>query len=202
VAHPRQADTGRMSSPWHRAARGDRCGATLTLYGPLRRSLAAAAGAGGVAPVCGCTLVDGHPDPHQGTVNGHGAQRYWLRWDDTGVRIGAGSAGPPYPGQRGERPGSSRHAAATAAIRMASAATPSAPSPRVRPDRAAAGRHAESPESRSQVEALWAIAAALQRLAEVIAAGHDASGPGLGGHRRSHDPHRPATEDEGGGPGP
>jgi hypothetical protein len=134
-----------------------RCGASITLTGPLRRSLAAECG-GEVASMWRCELQRGHGGAHQIGVCPDRGERGWLRWDAWGFRLGR--AGPWYP-QRRDRPAPGRHRAADATHRAAAGMPVGA-------DVAAGASRRPSSERRPQPEALWAIAASVQRLADVI----------------------------------
>jgi hypothetical protein len=148
MQHPRQG------APRHGSGRGqssiDRCSATVTLPGTLYRSLAAAANTSEVAPVLGCALQRGHRGKHQGRACSGLGEHCWLRWDEWGFRLGRAQPRNPAP----------RHAPTRARHRVSDAACP--------PAAAQPAAVPQPPESRSQLDALWAIAAALTRLAEVV----------------------------------
>jgi hypothetical protein len=148
----------------------DRCGATVTLHDPLRRSFGTWLGGKQVAPVHSCVLQGGHHGEHLAAADPDGGQ-CWFRWDDSGVRLAG--AGPPLK-QGGGIAGSPRHARCSARSNGASAsASTTIPTaqPQIRGLHAAdASAPDGSPESRSPTEALWALATALGRLADVIAA--------------------------------
>jgi hypothetical protein len=148
MQHPRQG------APRHGSGRGqssiDRCSATVTLPGTLYRSLAAAANTSEVAPVLGCALQRGHRGRHQGRACSGPGEHCWLRWDEWGFRLGRAQPRNPAP----------RHAPTRARHRVSDAACP--------PAAAQPAAVPQPPESRSQLDALWAIAAALTRLAEVV----------------------------------
>jgi hypothetical protein len=136
---------------------GDRCYATVLLDEELRQSLAGLDPAHEVAWVHGCGLEHGHRGDHHALAYRAGPLSYWLQWDERSrPRISttdrpdsrAREASP-----RGEPSGQPQHA--------------ERPNPATHSSTAAA----EPPGSRksgSQAEALWAIAVALERLADVI----------------------------------
>lgn len=125
----------------------------------LWRSLAALGADHQVAWVHGCTLEHGHDGDHRALAYRGGGQDYWVRWDEKRrPRLDtAGDTAPPQPRQATPPP-----------ITPASAPEP------------------DPPHSASRADALWAIAAALERLADVIAAAFNA-------------PDRPGRHSGGGG---
>ncbi len=149
----------------------DRCRATVTLDEPLRRSLASWSGRTALAHVHGCVLRGGHHGKHRAMANPED-ERCWFRWDDTGFRLGIADAShrAPWGGQHQ----SPRHAdfAARSSHAGSAAGTTNLTTPPPRRGRHAADANApyRAPQPRSPTEALWAIAAALQRLADFIAA--------------------------------
>jgi hypothetical protein len=143
-----------------------RCCATVTLHDPLRRSFSSRMGGREVASVQSCTLEEGHRGEHLAAADGGG--QGWFRWDESGFRVGAkvpegrGAGKPPAsPWLAGPAVKSSG-----AGSEGSSTANPTTP-PK-------SGRHAYdaavSSGLRSPVEALWALAAAIARLADVIVA--------------------------------
>jgi hypothetical protein len=144
----------------------DPCYATVLLDEGLWRSLSAVDGAQTVTWVYGCALEHGHRGDHQAVVYHIGGQSYLTQWDESG-RPRITTAEQPYapgpePGPRGEPP---EHRGRT---------TP----PTTAADSVAdiTAKPPGSPKTGSQAEALWAIAAALERLADVIAATLNSAG--------------------------
>lgn len=138
---------------------GDRCGVSVTLPGPLRRSLAAAAGrgavAGRVAVSCGAVTA-ASIRPGSATTSESWAGCGGMIW-------GFASVAPAPPTLRivtGH--GGGRHRAAEPGYPPA-AATP------VGPEVVAGDSRHASPPRTTEREALWAIAA-VQRLVDVITA--------------------------------
>ncbi|MCV7231547.1 hypothetical protein [Mycobacterium branderi] len=128
----------------------DRCFASVMLDEELWRSLAAIGADHQVAWVHGCALEHGHGGEHRALAYRDGGQDYWVQWDE----------------KRKPR------------LDTAVDATPPAPQPAPPPtltSPASASAQPDSPTSVSQTDALWAIAAALERLADVIAAAFDPS---------------------------
>jgi hypothetical protein len=154
-----------------RAMDADRCRATVTLDEPLRRSLGSWSGETGLAHVHSCVLQGSHHGQHRAMANPDD-RRGWFRWDDLGFRLGVADASRR--AQRGDQERSPRHAGSAARSSGAgsAAATTNLTTPRPRRGRHAADANApyRSPEPRSPTGALWAIATALERLADVIAA--------------------------------
>lgn len=144
---------------------GDRCYATVLLDEEVRRSLIALIGEDDVAWVQGCVLENGHRGDHLAQPQGARAPNCWVQWHDggqahirtTGRDIGSAVEPPDW-----EAP-------------APSAFTASYPT-------AAAAPQPEPATSGSQAEALWAIAAALQHLADVIAAALGAGDDDTGRH--------------------
>lgn len=167
--HPPPAERGITDR--RRAERGARCPATLMLHGSLRRSLVLAAGQQRVPLVCDCKLDHGHPGAHLGLAYDTGTQRGWFRWDDWGFRLGHGAARDrrrvAHQSQPRQGPGSV-------------AAGPSQPMRaafRAPYDTSEAAEGHRSPESTTLTPAMWALVAALTRLADVIAAEHNTARP-------------------------
>ena len=135
----------------------------------LWNSLAAV---GGQHPawVQGCTLEHGHDGDHRAPPYRAGRHAHWVQWDDRKKpRLATAVWAPP---RRNARP----PAQPRDQRRQAAAPTtqdPASPSERPNP-------------SRSQADALWAIAEAIQRLADVIGAALNSTNDGGGRHRRDH----------------
>jgi hypothetical protein len=144
---------------------GDRCYATVLLEEEVRRSLIALIGEGDVAWVHGCVLENGHRGDHLAQPQGARALNCWVRWHDGG-QAHISTAGRDI-GSAVEPPNSE--------ARALSAITASYPT-------AAAAPQPQPATSGSQAEALWAIAAALQHLADVIAAALGAGDDDAGRH--------------------
>ncbi|BBU22629.1 Uncharacterised protein [Mycobacterium xenopi] len=152
----------------------ERCFATVMLDEDLWRSLVAIGADHRVAWVHGCMLERGHRGDHQALVCRAGVQDYWVQWD---------ASRKPHLNAVVDLPAPRREAhPATDAPRL--------PREEAGPGiadtfRASASGPLDSRESGSRDNALWAIASALQRLADVIAAAFDASeDPGRHGRRR------------------
>jgi hypothetical protein len=144
---------------------GDRCYATVLLDEEVRRSLIALIGEDEIAWVHGCILENGHRGDHLAQPHGARALNCRVQWHDGGqAHIGTtegdiGSAvKPPDWEARAQSPTTASYPTA-----------PAAPAP-------------EPATSGSQAEALWAIAAALQHLADVIAAALGAADDDTGRH--------------------
>jgi len=130
------------------------CFGSVLLDNELWQSLSAMNG-GSVPWVHSCVLDHGHDGDHGAPAHhGDGEPQHWLRWPDTGpVRLDPVEPSPP-----------GRHSKPLSA--------PPNPTPRsTRTTDALAHPVGEdgSPTTGSQAEALWAIAAALERLADVVA---------------------------------
>jgi hypothetical protein len=172
VEYPRLVDARINHS--RRAARGATCPASVRLHEPLRRSLVAAAGGHEVPPRCRCTLSYDHVGAHQGLAYDTGRRRGWVRWDEWGLRLG-GHAEPRNQGPRLHRPEQGRDPGRAPVD--PTTPTSAAPLAAKRPHAGGAGHRRTTPEPSSLAQALRTVAAALERLAEVIAAEHNASGP-------------------------
>lgn len=122
----------------------DRCFASVMLDEDLWRSLAAIGADHQVAWVHGCALEHGHAGDHRALAYHGGGQDYWVLWDE----------------KRKPR------------LETAGDAPPPAPAPTIT-SAASASAQPNSSASVSQTDALWAIAAALERLADLIAAAFD-----------------------------
>jgi hypothetical protein len=172
VEYPHRVDAG--INHGRRASRGATCPASVILHEPLRRSLLVAAGGHRVPPACRCTLSYGHPGAHQGLAYDTGRRRGWFRWDEWGFRLGSHAEPPnqrPRPDRPEPGPGLGR------APVDPTTPTPAAPLAADRPYAGGADHPHATPEPSSLAQALRTVAAALERLAEVIAPEHDASGP-------------------------
>jgi hypothetical protein len=155
-----------------RDADSGQCDATVWLHGPLERSLTGAAGGLAVPPLHRCALKPGHPGRHHALADVHGARRYWFHWDDSGFRVGAATIFA-----RVERDSDSAEGTRQPPLSAESADTEPPTVPRRLPV------HARD-------EALWALAAAVDRLGAVIA---DATSPArlrsiFGGHQPRTEP--------------
>jgi hypothetical protein len=136
---------------------GDDCYGSVLLEDELWQSLTAMNGSN--APwVHGCVLTHGHDGDHGAPAQhlGSGSQQ-WLRWSDAGpARLEIIDPSPP--GRHSRPPGSS----------------PDRPTPRPTTRTTAGPAHrpgdVDLPPTGTPAEALWAIAAALERLADVVAA--------------------------------
>jgi hypothetical protein len=161
---------GRSTGIAVRAMNADRCRATVTLDEPLRRSLGSWSGGTELAQVHGCVLHGGHRGQHRAMANPDD-RRCWFRWDDSGFRLGLADAS--HRAQGGGQEPSPRHAgfAARSSDARSAAATTNLTASSPRRGRHAADSYApyRSPQPRSPTEASWAIATALERLADVIA---------------------------------
>jgi hypothetical protein len=135
---------------------GDRCFATVLLDAELWRSLAALDVAHDVAWVHGCVLEHGHRGDHHALAYRAGPITYWLRWDD-GRRPRISTTDWPDRHAReastGAPSGQPQHAERLTRAEHSSTGAAEPPGPK---------------NSGSQAEALWAIAAALEHLADVI----------------------------------
>jgi len=136
---------------------GDRCYATVLLDEELWLSLDARDLGHEVAWVHGCALEHGHRGDHRALAYRAGALSYWLQWDerrrpristtdrpDPLARTASPRGEPSVQPQDADRPTPAKHSSTVAA------------------------EPPGSTNSGSQAEALWAIAAALERLADVI----------------------------------
>jgi len=151
----------------------DQCRATVFLHEPLRQSLATWLGGKEVASMQRCALNRGHRGEHLGRPDAEGKASF--RWDECGFHLGSAQ------GQRGKlfasRPESASTARAAASTAMSTTTRPTG------------GRHhaggADPPDEsnrRSQIQALWALTAAVERLTDVVSAAGDRGVPnGRGG---------------------
>jgi hypothetical protein len=144
---------------------GDRCYATMLLDAELRRSLIALIGEDDLGWVHGCILENGHRDNHLAQPQGARALNCWVQWHDGG-QAHISTTGRD-TGATVEPPDSEAPAPSAITANHARAATAPQPQP---------------PTSGSQAEALWAIAAALQHLADVVAAALGAGNDDTGRH--------------------
>lgn len=128
----------------------------------LWRSLAAIGGDHQVAWVHGCALERGHGGDHRALAYRAGVQGYWVQWDESRK---------PRLDTVGDAP------------------QPRQPQPRQpAPPTTGPALPASASQSASRGDALWAIAAALERLADVIAAAFDSNeDPGRHGRGRGSD---------------
>jgi hypothetical protein len=123
------------------------------------RSLVAIAGEHQVAWVHGCMLEHGHGGDHRALAYRAGVQVYWVHWDEIRKpRLDAAVESAP-PGQN-----------ARPRIEPPDQPLQAAPPTIAHPFPASASEQPDSPKSVSRPDALWAIAAALERLADVIGA--------------------------------
>jgi hypothetical protein len=131
----------------------------------LWKSLAAIGGQHRAAWVHGCVLEHGHGGEHTALAYRSGVQVYWVQWGESrkprlNTAVEAAPPGrnarPRVEPPRVEPPDRPRQAPPPRTIAHA---VPTSPSEQL-----------DSPKSESQADALWAIAAALERLADVIAA--------------------------------
>ena len=157
-----------------------RCYATVLLDDEAWRSLAALDGERELAWVHGCALEHGHDGAHVSNTHRSGSLTYWIQWEDGGrPRIGTAARAPAadsHPAVDG-RPAT--HDNWRAPRKPVQAATRG-------PANGAARREPAATESGSQTAALWAIAAALERLADICSAIVEADNRGSrhgGGHR-------------------
>ena len=134
---------------------GGGCYGSLLLDNELRQSLTAMSGRD-VPWVHGCALDHGHDNDHGAPIFPvDGEPQQWLRWPDTGpARIERIELSPP---GRHSKPGRS----APGHPKPQSTAATGTPAHRPRD----VGR----PATGSQTDALWAIAAAIDRLADAVA---------------------------------
>ncbi|RDH77745.1 hypothetical protein DVS77_15400 [Mycolicibacterium moriokaense] len=133
---------------------GNGCYGSVLLDNELWQSLAALNGHD-VGWVQGCVLEDGHDGDHGAPAFiSDGQPQQWLRWRHTGpARIQQVDPAPP-----GRHSAEERQAPEVQAAEPIAAASPAANS-----------QASTSQASGSQDEALWAIAAAIDRLAKAIA---------------------------------
>jgi hypothetical protein len=131
------------------------CFGSVLLANELWQSLTAMNGRN-VPWVHSCALDSGHDEDHGAPVyQVDGEPQRWIRWPDTGpVRLDVVELSPP--GRH------SKSLSAAPSPAPASATTPAASPRPVAEDR--------SPTRGSEADALWAIAAALERLADTVAA--------------------------------
>jgi hypothetical protein len=136
---------------------GGGCFASVLLDEELWQSVTAMKGGDAVPWVHGCALDHGHHGDHAApATHVDGETQHWLRWPDAGpARLEHGEPSPPgrHSKPLGEPPN-----------RRPPRSTPNTGAP------AHSLAEASSPSTSSQAEALWAIAAAIERLAEVVAA--------------------------------
>lgn len=126
-----------------------------------------------MAWVHGCVLDHDHPGEHHAPAYHVGEQQYWLRWDDTGpARIEAADAAQAHGHVESSRPGQPRRQPAPppSTATYGTSTTPAQPS--------------ESTDATSEAEALWAIARAIERLADIVGGG----APGRHSRHNGSDP--------------
>jgi hypothetical protein len=174
VTHRTAGLPGDHRSPAGRDGDPGRCDATVWLHGPLERSLTGAAGGLPVPPLHRCALKPGHRGRHHALADAHGARRCWFHWDEGGFHIGAAIATT----SRDERDIHSARANRqrppwTIAVESDPPTIPCKVLPNPGHD-----------------EAIWALAAAVKRLGDVIA--EAAAAPNLrsafsGRHARTDD---------------
>jgi hypothetical protein len=157
---------------------GDRCYVTVLLDEEAWQSLAALSSEHDAAWVHRCVLERGHRGEHLAEPSGAGPLRCWVQWREGG-RARVSTTRPPLPpapdiASAVEQPGwePQPHRLTTASHSTTRAS-----------------ERLEAPTPESEAEALWAIAAALQHLADVIAAALSAANEDTGRHRRqaAHD---------------
>jgi hypothetical protein len=137
----------------------DRCFATVMLDEELWKSLVAIGGQHRAAWVHGCVLEHGHGGEHRALAYRAGVQVYWVQWGESRKpRLNTAVESAP-PGQNARPPVEPSDRPRQAPPPTIAPAFPASPSEQL-----------DSPKSMSQADALWAIAAALERLADVIAA--------------------------------
>jgi hypothetical protein len=136
--------------------KGGGCYGSVLLDNELWQSLTAMSGRD-VPWVHGCVLDHGHDGDHGAPAyDVDGEPRHWLRWPDTGpARLDRVELSPPGRHSKPLREPSRRPPPRSATATGAPAHRPA---------------DVGSPASGSQAEALWAIAAAIERLADVVAA--------------------------------
>lgn len=146
----------------------DRCFATVMLDEELWKSLASIGGQRRAAWVHGCMLEQGHGGDHRALAYRAGVQVYWVQWDERRKPRLSTAVGPTPPGLNArppvEPPDQLRQPQPQATARVCPASEPR-----------------DSRKSVSDTDALWAIAAALERLADLIAAAFNSS-EGRGRH--------------------
>ena len=169
MAHRTPGPGGARAGPLHPDSGADRCAAVVRLHGSLQRSLAAAGGRR-VGIWQHCVLRRDHEGAHLAAAYQHGAAPGWLGWDDSGFRVGGTSPLPSGP--RRMSPTRTNSAAARRDRRFAARSTRAAPgvAAGVRAGASDTSRPGSS-ERDDRTAALWAIAAAVNRLADMIAAG-------------------------------
>jgi hypothetical protein len=130
----------------------------------LWQSLAAIGADHQVAWVHGCILEHGHRGDHRALAYRAGAQHYWVQWGEARKpRLNRDVEATP-PGRQDRPP-----------IEPPTQPLQAAPPTITHASPPSASAQADSPNSLSRADALWAIAAALERLADVIAAAFDST---------------------------
>jgi len=141
------------------------CRATTFLHEPLRRSLATWLGGAEVGSMQRCALEEGHQSEHVGLPDAAGRGRF--RWDQYGFHIGS-TEGSDHG--EGRTPFRSRQDTDFAAMFVAPPGKSTTTRPKGGRHAADAHRSVDAPNTRSPTEALWALTAAVERLADLIAA--------------------------------
>jgi hypothetical protein len=157
VTYPTAGLPGDHRSPAARDADPGRCDATVWLPGPLERSLSGAAGERPVPPLHRCALKPGHRGQHHALADAHGARPCWFHWDEGGFRIGVAPTAK------------SHHERDVNSARVNRQRPPSADAVESDPPTVPCKVLA----NRGHDEAIWALAAAVKRLDDVIAGGGD-----------------------------
>jgi hypothetical protein len=153
MTHRTEGLPGDHRSPAAGNADPARCDATLWLHGPLERSLAGAVGGPPIPPLQRCALPPGHRGRHHALADAHGARRCWFHWDENGFRVGVATTPTP----RDER---HFHLAKASRQRPPSAEAVESDPPTI--------PCAVVPNP-TRDQAIWALAAAVKRLGDVIA---------------------------------
>lgn len=144
---------GDHQSPAGRDADPGRCGATVWLPGPLERSLAGAAGGLPVPPLQRCALKSGHRGRHHALADAHGARRCWFHWDEGGFRIGVAIASTSLDERDIGSAGVNRRRPPS--TEQVESDPPTVPCKML--------------ANHGRDEAIWALAAAVKRLGDVVA---------------------------------
>lgn len=137
----------------------NRCFATVMLDEELWRSLVTIGGQHQVAWVHGCILEYGHRGDHRALAYRAGAQAYWLQWDENRKPcVNTATESSP--------PGSQARPRLEPLVQPQQVAPPTIAEASL----GALPEQLDPPISVPWTDALWAIAAALERLADVITA--------------------------------
>jgi hypothetical protein len=149
-----------------------RCTGTIALGEWLSRSLANRLSRDGLPDSYCCALGSEHRGAHHAAIDRGGNEPYWFRWDEWGIRIGADNHGSR-PNRGAERPPWIRHRRSAGLADEVSDA-PTMLIPPVRVDSYAPRGSARNPvPSPSHTEALWALVAAINGLADSITRTND-----------------------------